>query len=82
MVAGPFGTLEEAIPHRKVSGDLIVDQDYKPVQSYDWLFPFEKECDESTDSIWQFRDKKSSYAKCMIFAAKHGKYRVGSRIYP
>lgn len=82
VLAGPFSTLEEAIPHRKVNGDLIVDQDYKPVQSYEWLFSWEKECEEPTSSIWQYHNSKSSYAKCMIFAVKHCQYRVGNRLNP
>lgn len=60
-------SLKEALALRKVGGDLVVDSDYKPVNSHEWLFDWEK-------------SNKSSYARRMIDSVNNGTYKVGKML--
>lgn len=66
--AGPFGSIEAARDARKLSGDVVTDDNFTPITSEEWLWEWE-------------RDVPDCYARQAIRQAKENVWKVGRRVH-
>lgn len=65
-VLSSHATLEQAAGARGLSGDIVTDDSFTPVQSLTWLWP------------WELADE-TCYAQRMIQVVQRGLWRLGPK---